>query len=201
MKVGLQPSQGSGLVEIINDPDKNGVFKITDKDTQKFVVVITDGTQTTTQEFDLSGLELEAEPEPPSEWIEHQLDEFSIDNDGSPLTKGILAYPKGTILDEVRLEFESTDVLDEEVAPLTSFGTSYGCGTSENDVHLNGGPLMCERDSIDDTYFNVSVDALETNVTEDRQYACIGLTVSHGPDNERIIFNDFSKVTLKYKLK
>lgn len=62
VKVGMSPSQGSGLVEIINDPDKNGVFKITDKDEQKFVVVITDGTQTTTQEFDLSGLTLEEAP-------------------------------------------------------------------------------------------------------------------------------------------
>lgn len=62
VKVGMSPSQGSGLVEIINDPDKNGVFKITDKDEQKFVVIITDGTQTTTQEFDLSGLTLEEAP-------------------------------------------------------------------------------------------------------------------------------------------
>lgn len=28
VKVGLDPSQGTGLVEILNDPDKNGVFKI-----------------------------------------------------------------------------------------------------------------------------------------------------------------------------
>lgn len=62
VKVGMSPSQGSGLVELINDPDKNGVFKITDKDEQKFVVIITDGTQTTTQEFDLSGLTLEEAP-------------------------------------------------------------------------------------------------------------------------------------------
>ena len=36
IKVGLDPSQGSGLVPL--DEDMNGVFKITDKDTQKFVV-------------------------------------------------------------------------------------------------------------------------------------------------------------------
>jgi len=59
VKVGLDPSQSSGLVEIINDPDKNGVFKITNKDTQVFKVVTTDGTQTNTQTFDLSGLTLE----------------------------------------------------------------------------------------------------------------------------------------------
>mgnify|MGYP006935961121 CR=1 FL=1 len=59
--VGLDPSEGSGLVEIINDPDKNGAFKITNKDTKKFKVVQTVGEKTLTQTFDLSGLTLETE--------------------------------------------------------------------------------------------------------------------------------------------
>ena len=62
VKVGMQPSMGSGLVELIADPDKNGVFKVTDDVAQKFMVVSTDGTHTLTQAFDLSGLTLE-EPE------------------------------------------------------------------------------------------------------------------------------------------
>ena len=61
VKVGLDPSVSSGLVEIIDDPDQNGVFKITDKDGQVFKVVITDGTNRTVQTFDLSGLTLEEE--------------------------------------------------------------------------------------------------------------------------------------------
>lgn len=56
VKVGLDPSQGTGLVEIINDPDKNGAFKITNKYTQNFKIVTTDGTKTKTQIFDLSQL-------------------------------------------------------------------------------------------------------------------------------------------------
>ena len=56
VKVGLDPSEGSGLVEIIDDPDKNGVFKITDKDEQVFKIVSYDGIETKTQTFDLSGL-------------------------------------------------------------------------------------------------------------------------------------------------
>ena len=56
VKVGLDPSQGSGLVELLGDPDMNGVFKITNKYVQKFVVVTTDGKTTTEQRFDLSGL-------------------------------------------------------------------------------------------------------------------------------------------------
>ena len=56
IKVGMNPSEGSGLVEIIGDPDLNGVFKITDKDVQKFRVVITDGHMTKTTDYDLSGL-------------------------------------------------------------------------------------------------------------------------------------------------
>ena len=59
VKVGLDPSESSGLVELLGDPDMNGVFKVTDKDTQKFVVVITDGIKTKRQEFDLSDLVLE----------------------------------------------------------------------------------------------------------------------------------------------
>lgn len=58
--VGMDPSQGSGLVEIIDDPDKNGAFKVTDKDTQVFKVIQTDGTSTKTQIFNLSDLVLES---------------------------------------------------------------------------------------------------------------------------------------------
>ena len=60
VKIGLDPSQGSGLVEIINDPDKNGVFRIASND-QVFKIVSTDGTQTNTQTFSLTGLTLEEE--------------------------------------------------------------------------------------------------------------------------------------------
>lgn len=56
VKVGLLPSQSSGLVEL--DEDKNGVFKITDKDVQKFKVVQSNANGKTTQLFDLSGLTL-----------------------------------------------------------------------------------------------------------------------------------------------
>lgn len=47
------------LVEIINDPDKNGVFRVTST-SQKFKIESTsvDGV-VNTQEFDLSGLILE----------------------------------------------------------------------------------------------------------------------------------------------
>ena len=56
--VGLEPSYGSGLVEIIEDPDLNGLFKIHDKYKQKFKVVTSDGTRKTTQLFSLVGLKL-----------------------------------------------------------------------------------------------------------------------------------------------
>lgn len=58
VKVGLKPSESSGLVELIEDPDKNGIFKVTNRFNQKFVVEQTDGTYTLTQEFDLSNIEL-----------------------------------------------------------------------------------------------------------------------------------------------
>lgn len=60
VKVGLEPSQGSGLVEIINDPDKDGVFKINEKASkaQLFKVVQSDGVHELTQVFSLAGLTL-----------------------------------------------------------------------------------------------------------------------------------------------
>ena len=59
VKVGMDPSQSSGLVELLGDPDMNGVFKVTDKDTQVFKVVTTDGVNTRTQTFDLKQLTVE----------------------------------------------------------------------------------------------------------------------------------------------
>lgn len=56
VKVGLEPSAGSGLVEIIDDPDKDGVFKLSDTMDQKFVVVQSDGLFKRKQTFDLSEL-------------------------------------------------------------------------------------------------------------------------------------------------
>lgn len=54
VKVGLNPSESSGLVTL--DADWNGVFKVTNKDAQRFNVVVTvDGVEHVT-EFNLSGL-------------------------------------------------------------------------------------------------------------------------------------------------
>ena len=57
IKVGLDPSVSSGLVSL--DPDMLGVFKITNKDAQKFVVISTDGEVSFKQTYDLSGLTLQ----------------------------------------------------------------------------------------------------------------------------------------------
>lgn len=57
IKVGLDPSVSSGLVSL--DADMLGVFKITDKDAQKFVVISTDGEVSFKQTYDLSGLTLQ----------------------------------------------------------------------------------------------------------------------------------------------
>lgn len=60
--VGLNPSVGSGLIECIEDTDRNGVFKITDPKKQKFIIKsVGDGYGTKKQEFDLSGLVLSTE--------------------------------------------------------------------------------------------------------------------------------------------
>lgn len=52
--VGLNPSQGSGLVPL--DSDRDGIFKITDKNAQKLVVKMTGSKGEQTQIYDLSEL-------------------------------------------------------------------------------------------------------------------------------------------------
>ena len=56
VKVGLNPSMESGLVEIIDDPDKNGAFKITSPSQQTFKVVAKKGDEIVEKEYDLSDL-------------------------------------------------------------------------------------------------------------------------------------------------
>jgi hypothetical protein len=59
IKVGLRPSQGSGLVSL--DDDMDGAFKITNTE-QKFVIQQwDDNNHMSEQVFDLSGLTLETE--------------------------------------------------------------------------------------------------------------------------------------------
>lgn len=59
IKVGLDPSQGSGLVSL--DEDMSGIFKITNKDTQKFVIEGYKNSQKVyTKEYNLSGLTLQS---------------------------------------------------------------------------------------------------------------------------------------------
>lgn len=60
VKVGLDPSQGTGLVTL--DSDKNAVFKITDKDTQRLLTVQSDSQgHKNVQQFSLKDLVLDAE--------------------------------------------------------------------------------------------------------------------------------------------
>ena len=61
VKVGLNPSQGTGLVELINDPDKNAVFKVTDNESQWVEVVWTNGTNEGYMTYSLKDLVLESD--------------------------------------------------------------------------------------------------------------------------------------------
>lgn len=64
VKVGLDPSQGTGLVEIFGDPDMVGVFKIANT-SQRLKVIQKGADKERIQIFSLSGLTLE--PAPPAE--------------------------------------------------------------------------------------------------------------------------------------
>ena len=64
IKVGLVPSAGTGFVELIGDPDMNGVCKVAGEIEgvqQVLKVITTVGSIVKTQTFDLSGLILETE--------------------------------------------------------------------------------------------------------------------------------------------
>lgn len=57
VKVGLTPTEGSGLVTL--DSDQDGVFKVTDKDNQRIMIwQKKDGVGSLTEYYDLSGLTL-----------------------------------------------------------------------------------------------------------------------------------------------
>ncbi len=60
IKVGLEPSAGSGMVECYEDLDRNGLFKITNKNIQKFKMIVSDGVHSRVQYLDLSGLTLQS---------------------------------------------------------------------------------------------------------------------------------------------
>ena len=59
IKVGLNPSEGSGLVTL--DADLNGVFKVTDKDAQTLRVEVAKDGVTRTDDYVLSGLTVATE--------------------------------------------------------------------------------------------------------------------------------------------
>lgn len=64
IKMGMYPTykngefiwDDSGLSDVINDPDKGGAWKVTDKNVQYFKVVTSDGKRVHTQLFDLKEL-------------------------------------------------------------------------------------------------------------------------------------------------
>ena len=61
IKVGLEPSAGTGMVECFDDPDRNGIFKITNKNTQQFKIIVSNGAHSVVKTLNLSGLTLQGE--------------------------------------------------------------------------------------------------------------------------------------------
>ena len=56
--VGMEPSVSSGMVNVLPDPDKNGIFKVTNK-IQNFKIVVDYGGHKEEYLYDLSGLTLD----------------------------------------------------------------------------------------------------------------------------------------------
>lgn len=59
--VGLNPSAGSGFVDVLPDPDKNGIFKITNEESQVFEIICKKGENRVSRTYDLKGLVLESD--------------------------------------------------------------------------------------------------------------------------------------------
>ena len=59
--VGLNPSAGSGFVDILPDPDKNGIFKITNAESQVFEIICKKGDNRVSRTYNLNGLVLESD--------------------------------------------------------------------------------------------------------------------------------------------
>ena len=59
--VGLNPSAGSGFVDVLPDPDKNGIFKISNTESQVFEIICKKGENRVSMTFNLEGLVLESD--------------------------------------------------------------------------------------------------------------------------------------------
>ena len=59
LRVGIVPSQGAGLVECVDDSDRDGVMKVADPSIQVFTIITETANGIKTQVFDLSGLTFE----------------------------------------------------------------------------------------------------------------------------------------------
>lgn len=100
IKVGLDPSQSSGLVPL--DEDMNGVFKITNKDTQKFVVESygEEDKLLSRDEYDLSGL-----------WC--KIKEVKLD-----ITSEVeSSYTRGSVI-PLTFEYDLKDIVEPENAVI-----------------------------------------------------------------------------------
>ena len=89
IKVGLDPSQGTGLVSVKNNPDRNGVFKVTNT-SQKFIVQTTVDDTVIDTEYSLSNLVLTPAPVPVS--VDPQLYQVVTDMEALSIQEGVYNY-------------------------------------------------------------------------------------------------------------
>ena len=135
------------LVEVLTDPEKNGVFKISNKDTQVFKVVATDGTETVTKSFSLSGLTLQEQPTPPGPTpTGSELFNITSSMYASSKTKKCVSGDYAFEMDE-----QTISEFDDDV-DLSTPGSSYSgtiSGTIASGSYTDGDQVM----SIPDTSF------------------------------------------------
>lgn len=57
----MNPSAGSGFVDVLPDPDKNGIFKISNTESQVFEIICKKGENRISKTYSLNGLVLESD--------------------------------------------------------------------------------------------------------------------------------------------
>ena len=110
VSVGLDPSEGSGLVPL--DADLNGVFKVTDPESQTFIVETVKDGETLRQTFNLAGVTLEPAPQPAG---------FTVSPNPLTVTVGesvtLHGFVDGVEIDSGDLAFDGAfDIADETAA-------------------------------------------------------------------------------------
>lgn len=171
IKVGLDPSQGTGLVSVKNDPDRNGVFKVTNT-SQKFIVQTTVDDTVIETEYSLSNLVLTPAPVPVT--VDPQLYKVVTDTEALSIQDGVYNY---------QLETGSSDSAEIQYIDAIADCTITSCDIDGESFELDSatgshGGLRYRYHGPDN--FSITDGGTMTIVTEDADGNSLTYTIRYG---------------------